>query len=197
MILADVAGNANVRRIQERSMNEKKGIVALRNRLLQQAAMSIPGGGTLRVYLHRLRGVRIGAAVWIGYQVLIETACPDMVRIGDRVVVGIRTTILAHFQDLFGVNIMNDVYIGPASLILPGVTIGEGAVVSAGSVVTASVAPRTLVQGNPAKPIAICGIPLGVHTSRLDFLRHLKRIGERGSGSSGNASRRGDQLAHP
>lgn len=42
-------------------------------------------------------------------------------------------------------------YIGSESLIMPGVTIGEGAIVAAGSVVTKSVAPNTVVGGNPAR----------------------------------------------
>jgi len=44
-------------------------------------------------------------------------------------------------------------WIGANSLILPGVEIGEGAVVGAGSVVTKNVAPWTVVAGNPAKQI--------------------------------------------
>ena len=42
---------------------------------------------------------------------------------------------------------------GALSQIMPGVTIGEGALVAAGSVVTKSVAPHTVVAGNPAKII--------------------------------------------
>ena len=42
-------------------------------------------------------------------------------------------------------------YIGSWSHIMPGVTIGEGSLVAAGSVVTKSVAPGTVVGGNPAK----------------------------------------------
>lgn len=45
------------------------------------------------------------------------------------------------------------VFIGTRALILPGVTIGRGAVVGAGAVVTRSVAPLTIVAGSPAKPI--------------------------------------------
>lgn len=39
------------------------------------------------------------------------------------------------------------------AMIMPGVTIGEGAIVAAGSVVTKDVAPYTIVGGNPAKEI--------------------------------------------
>ncbi len=56
--------------------------------------------------------------------------------------------------DVFGkVKIGDGVYIGKKVQILPGVTIGDGALIAAGSVVTKSVAPRTVVGGNPAKYI--------------------------------------------
>jgi virginiamycin A acetyltransferase len=47
----------------------------------------------------------------------------------------------------------NDVWIGYNAMIMPGVTIGDGAIIASGSVVTADVAPYTIVGGNPAKPI--------------------------------------------
>ena len=54
--------------------------------------------------------------------------------------------------DIFGKVVIEDwAYIGAFSQIMPGVTIGEGALVAAGSVVTKSVAPHTVVGGNPAK----------------------------------------------
>ena len=46
------------------------------------------------------------------------------------------------------INIGDDVWVGGGAIILPGVTIGEGAVIAAGSVVTRDVAPRTLVAGS-------------------------------------------------
>ena len=149
---------------------------AIKNRFLQQLAMSVPGGAGLRVALHRLRGVRIGEDVWIGYQALIETGYPSLVSIGDRAIIGVRSTIIAHFQELRGVTIKEDVYVGACAVILPGVTLGRGAIVAAGSVVTASVPPMTVVQGNPAKRVAICEIPLGSNTPRREFIKHLKRL---------------------
>ena len=56
--------------------------------------------------------------------------------------------------DIFGKVVIEDwAYIGAYSQIMPGVTIGEGALVAAGSIVTKSVAPHTVVGGNPAKYI--------------------------------------------
>lgn len=52
-----------------------------------------------------------------------------------------------------GVRICQGAWIGARSIILKGVTIGAGAVVGMGSVVTRDVAPRTIVAGNPARLI--------------------------------------------
>jgi maltose O-acetyltransferase len=51
------------------------------------------------------------------------------------------------------VTIEDYVFIGPRSIILPGVTIGKGAIVAAGAVVTKDVAPGCIVAGIPARPI--------------------------------------------
>ncbi|RWD71652.1 CatB-related O-acetyltransferase [Mesorhizobium sp.] len=59
-------------------------------------------------------------------------------------------------SDGFGkgpIKVGNDVWIGSRAIILSGVTIGDGAVVGAGSVVTKDVAPYAIVAGNPAKRI--------------------------------------------
>ncbi|MEU9325368.1 CatB-related O-acetyltransferase [Streptomyces canus] len=47
----------------------------------------------------------------------------------------------------------NDVWFGYQSTVMPGVHIGDGAIIAAGAVVTADVAPYTIVGGNPARPI--------------------------------------------
>jgi acetyltransferase-like isoleucine patch superfamily enzyme len=157
--------------------NENRILGACR-RSLQLLARIAPGATSLRVYLHRLRGVKIGANVWIGYDAIIETSYPYLVTIRDGVSIGIRVTIIAHFRESNGVTIEEDAFIGPGVLILPGVTIGRGAVVTAGSVVTQSVPAMSLVQGNPAKTIARVGIPLRLGVSMKEFSRHLKPIGK-------------------
>lgn len=56
--------------------------------------------------------------------------------------------------DIFGKIVVEDwAYIGSGTHIMAGVTIGEGALVAAGSIVTKSVPANTVVGGNPAKPI--------------------------------------------
>ena len=55
------------------------------------------------------------------------------------------------------VTVGDDVWIGYGAIILSGVTIGEGSVIAAGSVVTKNVAAGVTVIGNPARPIAVKG----------------------------------------
>lgn len=147
-----------------------------KNRMLQSLARSAPGATTLRVWLHRWRGVRIGSGVWIGYDAIIETSSPHLVTIEDGASVGIRATIIAHFRELRGVRIESDAMIGAGAIILPNVTVGRGAVVTAGSVVTHSVEAMTLVQGNPAKAVAQMGIAMKLDVPLKEFSKHLKPI---------------------
>jgi acetyltransferase-like isoleucine patch superfamily enzyme len=84
------------------------------------------------------------------------------IRTGDDVSIGPEATILTlghdpqspEFVDRGGnVVIGNRVWIGYRALILPGLRIGEGAVVGAGAVVTKDVEPFAIVAGNPARKI--------------------------------------------
>ena len=149
------------------------------NRLLQYLARILPGARTLRVTLHRARGVKIGKGVWIGYDVILETSRPHLITIEDGSTISMRSTVIAHFRGSLGVRIERDTFVGPGVIILPNVVIGPGAVVTAGSVVTHSVAPMTVVQGNPAVPVARCGIPLGDNISLKEFSRSLRPLASR------------------
>ncbi len=105
----------------------------------------------------------------IGENCLINTRYwssePYLITIGNHVQVTTKTFFHTHGGgnsvrlnhpnfDVFGKIVIEDwAYIGAQSHIMPGVTIGTGALVAAGSIVTKSVPPHTVVGGNPAKVI--------------------------------------------
>jgi UDP-3-O-[3-hydroxymyristoyl] glucosamine N-acyltransferase len=64
------------------------------------------------------------------------------------------------------------------------VTIGHGAIVTAGSVVTKSIPPKTMVQGNPARKIAFVERPLGLDASVKEFAKGLRSVGPASSTGS-------------
>lgn len=66
------------------------------------------------------------------------------------------------------VMIGNDVFIGSFAIILPGISVGDGAVIGAGSVVTKNVEEYSIVAGNPARRI-------GMRTRSLDYRCSYRR----------------------
>jgi len=163
----------------------KRYIRGAKNRILAHIARFAPGARTCRVWLHRLRGIRILEGAWLGYDLILETEYPELIHIGKNVEINQRTTIIAHFHGIairpkgpnkekISVWIEDNAFIGPGVIILPNVTLGYGCVVTAGSVVTKNVPPLTVVQGNPAVPIAKCGIPLSGKVPYQEFLKKLK-----------------------
>lgn len=108
--------------------------------------------------LYRLLGIKVGRQTAIAYKVTMDILFPELIRIGRNTIIGYNTTILAHEYlideyRLGEVEIGDEVMIGANSLILPGVRIGNQAVVAAGSVVTRDVPPGAFVGGNPARPL--------------------------------------------
>lgn len=104
----------------------------------------------------------LGDDVDLGSGVLITT--PGGVSIGDRTMIGYGTKILSANHTVprgrgpvFGaghtsapVTIGRDVWLGANVVVLPGVSIGEGAIVAAGAIVTKSIPPFTIAAGVPA-----------------------------------------------
>ncbi len=108
-----------------------------------------------------------GRKVFLGERNVINFGClldgrKFTIRFGDDVSIGPEASILTlghdpqalDFADRGGDVVIGDrAWIGYRVIVLPGVSIGEGAVVGAGSVVTKNVPPYTIVAGNPARKI--------------------------------------------
>lgn len=84
----------------------------------------------------------------------------DKITIGEKSCIGEYVKLLAGYHDISTMNfafrtkpitIGSCVWIATGAMVLPGVTIGDGAVVAAGAVVTKDVEPWTVVGGNPAR----------------------------------------------
>jgi galactoside O-acetyltransferase len=107
-----------------------------------------------------------------------QISCASRIEVGDDVMIAWGTSIFDHGShalqfskrandvtdwlqgkkdwsvvDMAPVCIADKAWVGFGSIVLPGVTVGEGAVIGAGSVVTRDVAPWTVAAGNPARLI--------------------------------------------
>jgi acetyltransferase-like isoleucine patch superfamily enzyme len=152
-------------------------------RLLHILAFIGPGGGSLRPWMHRLRGVHIGKNVWLSHFVYIDDCHPERISIGDNCTIGLRTTIFAHLYwgprrtaHKGSVVIEKNVFIGPHCVILPNIRIGEGAVIKAGTVVSRNVPPHAL--WGPAAPevLGTATIPLTFEHTYEEFAQGIRPV---------------------
>jgi acetyltransferase-like isoleucine patch superfamily enzyme len=150
------------------------------NRVLHVMARTLPGSNSIRPMLHRWRGVRIGRNVFIGDDVYLENEYPECIEIGENVEIALRTVVLAHLRGPGKVLIKRNAWIGACCLISIAnartLTIGEGAVVGAGSIVTSSLPDHVFVKPAPAAPVATASTPLAIAPSYLAFLRGLRPL---------------------
>jgi acetyltransferase-like isoleucine patch superfamily enzyme len=157
-------------------------ISQLLNRFFSYCAFRIPGGFSLRPTLHRLRGVHIGKNVWLSQMVYIDENHPEAITIGDNTAIGLRVTIFAHFYSgprrsgdhAKAVTIEEDVFIGPHCVILPGVRIGKGSVIQAGTTVSRDVPSYTLWGPPKAGPIATVTVSRPQDHTSEEFIRGLR-----------------------
>lgn len=110
----------------------------------------------LKNLLYRLVGIKVGRDVSVALMAMFDVFFPQLITIGDNSIIGYNTTVLAHEflleewvtgQVVIGRNVM----IGANTTILAGVTIGDGAVISACSLVNQDVPPGTVAGGIPAR----------------------------------------------
>jgi acetyltransferase-like isoleucine patch superfamily enzyme len=107
-----------------------------------------------RTFLH----MKVGKHTSFALMVMPDVMFPEKISVGINTVIGYNTTILAHeylIQEyrLGDVVIGDEVLIGANSTILPGLSIGNGAIVSAGTLVHKDVPEGAFVGGNPMKII--------------------------------------------
>lgn len=123
------------------------------------------------VFIDAAKSLKIGKYSLIAWQSVIEGA--SWVEIGDRCFLGPGTKILGSTYEFQGyytsqhlpegtsairygrVKICDDAYIGANSVVMPGVTIGEGALVGANSFVNHNLKPWGIYFGNPVKLIGM------------------------------------------
>ena len=101
--------------------------------------------------------MKVGRGVFVNHSLTCMAA--GGITIDDGVMIGPDVRLVTDNHDFQNrmvlrckpIHICRNAWIGVGAVVLPGVTVGENAVVAAGAVVTKDVAPNTIVGGNPAK----------------------------------------------
>lgn len=123
----------------------------------------------VRPWVLRRIGCNVGKDTFIGSQLWIDTGHSDLITIEDHVHVTGRTVLLCHKKDLHDyyqgddyaklpyitapIHLKKGCSTGTGTIIMPGVTIGEGSIVGAGSLVTKDIPDWTIAMGRPAKVV--------------------------------------------
>jgi len=127
----------------------------LRCLLINKWAMGLPHINTrLRKFLLRLGGIKIGKGGFIGMDGWFDEVAPHRITIGDNCTISFRVTLVAHGPrrtDDMRIIIEDGAYLGTNVTVLGGVTIGKGAKIGAGSVVTKDIPPGVTAAGNPCR----------------------------------------------
>ena len=125
--------------------------------------------GKIRAIIWRWLGVNLGPNAGIGYGIYLDVGGLKRLSIGENFLIGAESLILLHRRDMrqyfqgmnahdipmkeYYTKIGDNVQIGMRAMIMPGVTIGDGAVIGANAIVTKDVPPYAIVAGQPAKII--------------------------------------------
>ena len=122
----------------------------------------------LNSFFYKLAGVKFNfKKVWFGNNCYLDTVFPENIIIEDNVCCSYRVTLIAHFDP--GRSIKNHiirryknkikieegVFIGPGTIILPGVTIKKNSFIRAGAVIKNDTKQNSIIEGNPQKQVGI------------------------------------------
>lgn len=130
----------------------------VKNFIVIQLARYTPFLGMKNWLYKNFLKMKIGEHTSFALMVMLDVMFPEKISVGRNTVIGYNTTILAHEYlikeyRLGDVEIGSEVMIGANTTILPGVRIGDGAIVSAGTLVHKDVPTGVFVGGNPMKII--------------------------------------------
>jgi len=130
----------------------------IKNFIIIQICRYSPSFRLKNFLYRRFLGTQVGEYASVGLMVMFDIFFPEKIKIGNNVIIGYNSTILCHEflrheYRLGNVIIEDNVTIGANTTVLPGVTIGKGAIVSACSLVNRDVPPNTFVGGIPARAI--------------------------------------------
>lgn len=131
---------------------------AVRNFVCIQITRYCPSLPLKNWIFRRILKMQVGENTAFALMVMVDVFFPEKISIGSNSIIGYNTTILAHEYliseyRLGEVRIGSNVMIGANTTILPGVTIGDHAVIGAGSVVHRDVEAYSFVAGNPLQVI--------------------------------------------
>jgi acetyltransferase-like isoleucine patch superfamily enzyme len=130
----------------------------VKNFIVIQLARYTPFLGMKNWLYKKILKMKIGEHTSFALMVMLDVMFPEKISVGRNTVIGYNTTILAHEYlikeyRLGDVEIGSEVMIGANTTILPGVQIGDGAIVSAGTLVHKDVPAGAFVGGNPMRII--------------------------------------------